>query len=77
MKHAKDLRGVYIWDSGNTVISGSPVNRVNRSVSTVNMETPTDVYCDVKLRSVIRFLTLQNKSAAEIYRQLFGVWCNV
>ncbi len=41
MKHAKNLRGVYFWDSGNTVISGSPAYSVNQSVSTVDMETPT------------------------------------
>ncbi len=66
MKHTKNSRGVYFWDSGNTVISISPTNRVNRSVSTVNMETSTSMYCDAELLSVIRFLTLQNMSVAKI-----------
>ncbi len=74
MKHAKNLRGVYFWDSGNIVISGSPANHMNRRVSTVNMETPTSLYCDVELQSVIRFLTLQNKLAVEIHKQLCAVY---
>ncbi len=47
---------------------------MNRSVNIVNMKTLASVYCDVELRGVTCFLTLQNNLAVEIHKQLRAVY---